>query len=551
MCAFYVSPGVYTREKDISTIVPALATTIGALVGYSPKGSLDITLITNRQQFIAEYGEPITGNYFHYSALAFLEKASALYCRRVVNEALYSGVHVKQSDEATDNEAFGAGQLTAVFYDESGVEGELISVLAVNPGLWGDNVSIIIKNVKDGTETEVTEQYTFEIDIYFTDSDGNSAKVENWKVSRKNKLDGSGVQMYLEDKINGYSEYIRVADNTSEVDTVLPKENSTAVSLGGGSDGSAVTAANIVGVEASKTGWYGFYNPDNVDVRILLGGGFLSTHSASDLATIHSALRTIAESRKDCIAILDVPYDEVDSVTDTTAFRDTTQNLNSSYVALYTPWVKIQDAYNDQIVEVPPSGYVGAQYAYNDYAAETWSAPAGFSRGMVNALGLSKVYTQGERDVLYAAGINPLQVFRGEGIVVWGQKTEQKKASALDRVNVRRLLIVVEKAISATLREFAFELNNELTRFRVTEVITSYLDDLSSRGAFQTEAGDDGYKVICDTTNNTPARIDRNELWVDIFVKPSRAAEFIQLQVILTVSGASFEELVSRGALFN
>ena len=124
---------------------------------------------------------------------------------------------------------------------------------------------------------------------------------------------------------------------------------------------------------------------------------------------------------------------------------------------------------------------------------------------------------------------------------------EATKASALDRVNVRRLLITMEKAIAVALRSFIFEPNSENTRFRITAMIESYMDTLSSKGAFQTEAGDKGYSVVCDETNNTAATIDAAELHVDIFVKPSRAAEFIQLQVIVTDSGANFNELVARG----
>jgi len=214
---------------------------------------------------------------------------------------------------------------------------------------------------------------------------------------------------------------------------------------------------------------------------------------------------------------------------------------------LYSPWMKAYDQYNGTIVVLPPSGYVASQIAYNDYVSDVWYAPAGLNRGLLNVLSVDPVYTQGHRDTLYAAGINPLQTFRGEGNVIWGQKTEQTKDSALNRVNVRRLLITLEKAISVSLRFFVFEPNSETTRFRITAMIDSYLDLLSAKGAFQTELGDKGYQVVCDETNNLPATIDRNELHVDVFVKPSRSAEFIQLQVIITTTGASFNELISRG----
>jgi phage tail sheath protein FI len=171
------------------------------------------------------------------------------------------------------------------------------------------------------------------------------------------------------------------------------------------------------------------------------------------------------------------------------------------------------------------------------------------NRGQLNVLGLTTTFTQGERDELYATptNINPLQTFLGQGNVIWGQKTMQVKASALDRVNVRRLLIIIEKAISASLVSFTFENNNLVTRTRIAAMIRSYLDVLNAGGAFTTVAGKPGYKVVCDETNNTPAVIDQNVLAVDVYVKPAKTAEFIKLQTIITTSGASFEELAAQG----
>lgn len=546
---FYMSAGVYAKERDISNIVPAISSTIGAIVGYSTRGSLAIKEITNRRQFIEEYGEPTTGNYFHYSALAFLEHGKRLYCRRVINGAIYSGLHVVSSGSGEANQSFATGQVTAVFYDDSGVSDEIFSIVAKDPGVWGSDIGIIIKNIKDNSDSEATEQYTFEIDVYFTDPDGTTGKVENWKVSRKQKLNGYGKQQFLETVINDYSAYIQVYDNSAIADTIVPKANASSVSLAGGTDGGTVTASQIAGADGTTDGWYGFLSPDEIDIRIMIGGGYTSLHSATDIAIIQNAMIAIAESRKDCIAVLDVPLDQTQTNTEITTYRDVTLNANTSYAALYAPYVKINDAYNDMIVEVPPSGYVAGAMAYTDYVAETWYAPAGFNRGVLNCLSLSRIFTEGDRDSLYAENINPLQVFRGEGNVIWGQKTLQAKASSLDRVNVRRLLIVLEKALTISLRAFVFEPNNELTRFRITAMVTEYMDKLSSMGAFQTELGDNGFAVICNETNNTPAVIDANELHVDVFVKPTQAAEFIRLQTIVTTTGTSFEELISRGVL--
>jgi len=531
--SFYVSPGVYVRERDISAIVPNLATTIGGLVGYSKRGDIDdIQLITNTQQFIDEYGKPEAGDYFHYAALAFLENGNKLYCLRVVNGALYGGIKIMESASGDSNEALTTGVSAPAFTTVSG-EDILFYIFAKDPGAWNDKIGIKITNLD-------AVNYEFDIEVYMEDDDGNDIQMESWTVSRKTKLDGYGKQMYLETKINGYSKYIVVEDSTT-VDTTMPKEQATVLNTDGGDDGSAATSSEI------NTGWDSFANPDDVDVRILIEEGYASTATA---AAVQGKMKTIAEARKDCIAVLSIPSEAIGSVANMVTYRDTTQNFNSSYCAIYAPWVKIYDQYTDSVLEVPPAGYAASMMAYNDYVADPWYAPAGAKRGLLNILGVTDVFTSGERDTLYAAEINPVQTFRGEGSMIWGQKTERTTKSALDRVNVRRLLITIEKAMSVYLREYLFEPNNEITRFRVTSVLEQYLDNISARGGFQTEAGDKGFSVVCDETNNTPQTIDLNELHVDVFIKPIRMAEFIQLQAIITTTGASFNELIARGVMF-
>jgi len=536
--SIHLSPGVYVQEADISDIVPNLATASAALVGYSAKGSTtDIILITSDQQFIEEYGEPVPGKYFHYTALAYLAKGNTLYCLRVVKGALYGGVNIMDSVSGETNGAISSGQSSASFtVDTDLLDDVVFQILGADPGVWDNKIGIKISDVKDGSDPIPTDQYTFKISVYYQNDDGVYELVETWKVSRKKKIDGFGKQLYLEDRINGVSKYIVVADSDL-VDTKLPKIQSTRLDLAEGSDGSAITSSELM------TGWDNFINPAEVDIRLLLNGG------ETEVA-VQTKMKTVAETRADCIAILDMPYASLNSVTDMVTFRETTQNFNSSYCALYSPWVKIYDSYNDRLVEVPPSGYIGAQMAYNDYVSNCWFAPAGFNRGVLDVISITDVFTEGERDVLYQTQINPLQTFRGEGNVIWGQKTEQAKASALDRVNVRRLMIVIEKAMAISLRSFLFEPNSELTRFRVEALLNEYLDKLSAQGAFQTEGEDSGYHVVCDETNNTPAVIDSNELRVDVFVKPTRAAEFIRLKATITKTGASFEELIARGAMW-
>jgi len=550
--SIFLSPGIFVSEKDISEVAPMIATASAALVGYSAKGDTSsIRLMTTNQQFIEEYGEPdpSSGHYFHYAALAYLARGNVLYCLRVENGALFGGADIMSSVSSELNAAFTVGASAATFSAPSGLEEDCIfQIFGKDPGVWDNKIGITITDSKDGTDPVPTDQYTFVINVYYQNEDGDYEQVESFKVSRKIKKDGYGKQLYLEDVVNGISQYIVVKDSAL-LDTVLPKEATAvpdaalSIIFAGGTIGAEISSAEII------AGWDEFTDPAVVDIRILIEGG-----EASLGVAVQTKMKAIAEARLDCIAILDMPYASLNSATDMLIFRNTTQNYNSSYCALYAPWPKIYDPYNDLLITVPPSGLVAGQFAYNDYVGNSWSAPAGFTRGGLDVLEIVKTngkpFTEGERNVLYPDQVNPLQMFKGEGNVIWGQKTEQRKSSATSRVNVRRLLIVIEKTLAISLRQFTFEPNNEITRFRIESLLNDYLDKLSSQGAFQLEGGDKGYHVVCDETNNTPATIDDFVLNVDVFVKPVRCAEYIRLQVIPTKTGASFKELVARGVMF-
>jgi len=523
---FYMSPGVYTNEIDVSNIVGSVSSASAGTVGYALKGSLSRKLITSPQNWLKEYGNPVPGQWFGYSALAYLAQGNQLTCVRVVNGALYGGVQICQTGGV--NAAIPVGVSDPVFDYHSSYPNVLFNIFGKDPGSWNNGIAIEILNIN-------AVAYTFDIQVLTQDSDGNWQPVPNekWTVSRKQQLDGYGRQQYLETAINGFSQYIIVSDNTAIANTVMPLPQATVLALANGSDGVAVTNTQI------EAGWALFADPEQVDVRILIEAG--NTDPAIALA-----MQAIAEGRKDCVALFDMPYAQLTSVDSMVAWRQSL-GIDSSYCALYAPWLTIQDQFSDSVIDVPPSGYAAGVMAYTDYVSQPWYAPAGFNRGNLNVLAADVIFNQGDRDTLYSNGINMIQTWPSRGTVIWGQKTLQVKASALDRLNVRRMLIVLEKSIAIALQNFAFEPNNDLTRFRVTAMCTTFLDTLAAQGAFQTETGDKGYQVVCDTTNNTPAIIDDNQLNVDIYVKPSRSAEFIQLSVIITNTGVNFAEIIAQG----
>jgi len=268
-------------------------------------------------------------------------------------------------------------------------------------------------------------------------------------------------------------------------------------------------------------------NQDEFDINlILVPGVFGNTHSA-----IAQKVIDVCEDRGDCFAIIDpVGYDSTISATKTQA-----ETRDSNYAAMYWPWVKIPNPELGKTVWVPPSVAIGGVYAFNDKVAHPWMAPAGLNRGALSNVGvIERNLTQADRDNLYDSNVNPIATFAGQGINVWGQKTLQKKISALDRVNVRRLLIKLKKFIASTSRFLVFEQNNSATRARFLNVVNPYLEQV------QSNSGLTSFRVVMDDTNNTPDIVDRNILYGQIFVQPTRTAEFIVLDFTVQPTGATF-----------
>jgi len=214
-------------------------------------------------------------------------------------------------------------------------------------------------------------------------------------------------------------------------------------------------------------------------------------------------------------------------------------SINTNYSAIYGNWVKVYDKFSDNFAWLPASGYAAAIYARTDTNAQPWVAPAGLNRGIINnIIDLGFNPNQKQRDALYTISINPIVLFSGDGFVVFGQKTLQNKPSAFDRVNVRRLFLTLERATQQALKYFVFEPNTDFTRTRLKNTITPIFElAKNTDGLFD-------YLIVCDERNNTPDVIDRNELAVDIYIKPVKAAEFILVNFIATRTGQNFQELI-------
>ena len=305
--------------------------------------------------------------------------------------------------------------------------------------------------------------------------------------------------------------------------------------------GGDMLSSNTFGFDFGSTAGSGYLNykkaldtvanPDEIDINMIVMPGILSANASN----IVQKVIDVCEDRGDAFFVLDgVNSVAGNAISSATAQAD---NYDTNYAAMYYPWVKILDATVNKFVWVPPSVVVPGVIAFNDKVAFPWFAPAGLNRGSLNTV--ADVYTRlthSERDELYEGKVNPIAVFPNTGVCVWGQKTLQTKPSALDRINVRRLLIKLKKFIASSTKYLVFENNTTATRNRFLNIVNPYLETV------QSQQGLYAFKVVMDESNNTPDVVDRNQMKGEIFLQPAKAAEFIIVDFNIMRTGASFEE---------
>ena len=283
------------------------------------------------------------------------------------------------------------------------------------------------------------------------------------------------------------------------------------------------------GSKAYKRAINAVSNPDEYDINLMVTPG--PNHRLHSVVTTHA--KNLCEDRGDALYLMDaVGYD----TTTISTVTNTVKPLDSNYVATYWPWVKILDTDKNKPVWVPPSAVMAGVISKNDQVAFEWFAPAGLNRGILTeAIDVPTRLTHAERDDLYEGRVNPIATFK-EGICIWGQKTLQARPSALDRINVRRLLIAAKKFIASATKYLVFENNTSATRNRFLNIANPYFESVQQRQGLY------AYKVIMDGSNNTADVIDRNQMIGEIFLQPAKSAEFIILDFNILPTGAVFPE---------
>jgi hypothetical protein len=357
----------------------------------------------------------------------------------------------------------------------------------------------------------------------------------------------TGASNYWKDVINQSSKYLRWVSEPRQAqlsgagassmfsgNSTTAFANSTAnltIAMAGGVDEAPATS-NVVTA-------YGFFsNPDEVDIGLVITGD----HSISSV--VNDLITSLGEGRKDCIVFVSPQQTDVvdkygSEVTNILTSRASV--TASSYAFMDSGWKYQYDKYNDVYRWIPLNADIAGICAKTDADKDPWFSPGGLNRGFVkNLVRLAYNPKKADRDLLYIDQVNPVVTFTGTGTVLFGDKTLLDRPSAFDRINVRRLFIILEKAIANASRYSLFEFNDAFTRSQFVNLVEPYLRDIQGR------RGITDFRVVCDETNNTSEIIDRNEFVGDIYVKPARSINFIQLNFIATRTGVSFEEVVGR-----
>ena len=419
---------------------------------------------------------------------------------------------------------------------------------AISNPAGSDDSSIPAWTVKT---SQTNAQDEFDSNVLYGHDYGN-ADAEEYLAPINSFGDGAHKSMSLEDQL-GHADASTLgstySDGTEKVTLILShiKQRKFVVPFQGGFDGSNPatpkhTGANIVNTNTqgfdcstSSTGGSVSYkkainaisNADEFDINMLVTPGII--HGLHSKITNHAISKM--EARGDAFYVIDcgIQGGTIASATNAVTALDT------NYAATYYPWVKIVDRNTSLPVWVPPSCVLPGVIAYTDKVAHEWFAPAGLNRGgLTTVLEAQTRLTHDERDDLYEERVNPIASFPGQGVVVWGQKTLQARPSALDRVNVRRLLIKLKKFIASASRYLVFEQNTTATRNRFLNIVNPFLESV------QSNSGLSAFKVVMDDSNNTPDVVDRNQLVGQIFIQPTRTAEFIVLDFVVLPTGATF-----------
>jgi hypothetical protein len=555
--AFQLSPGVQVTEKDLTSVVPSVGSSIGGTAGEFVWGpAKEVTTISSENELVSKFGRPpVVGTTYRtwFAAASFLAYTGTLKIVRAIgssalNAGSTAGVLIENQVDYINNHGTGEGSngMWAAKY----------------PGAIGNSLKVSFADSSDYATWAYKAQFDYapsataygtaagasvdEMHIIVIDEDGQFTGTAGTVLEKfagvskaSDAKDSVGQSNYYKTVINQRSQYIWWCDKPAAVGnnwgslaqgatfTSDHTEAESTVSLTLGDNGTTV-AGDL------QSAFLLFANDELVDVNLIFVGDASAT--VGDYV-----IDNVAEIRKDCMVFVSPAAASVVNNTGGEAaaiVAEVASYTRSSYAVMDSGYKYMYNRYYDQYVWVPCNGDVAGVCASTDNIADPWFSPAGFNRGAIkNAVKLSYSPNKSDRDTLYKAGVNPIVGFPGSGIVLFGDKTLLEKPSAFDRINVRRLFIVLEKAISRAAKFQLFEFNDAFTRAQFTNLVEPFLRDVQGRRGIY------DFRVICDETNNTTQVVDGNQFVADIFIQPAKSINFIQLNFIATRTGIAFEEV--------
>lgn len=563
------SPAIIVKEVDLTGNVPNVQSTTGAFVGNFRWGPVEeATLIDNESRLASTFGAPSDSNAVDFlSAAYFLKYSNSLQVVRMVDSdgtnatdvsvatqplvknldnfntqiaaldsdgnifvarypgALGNSIKVSTCPVSTSDSAFDNWTYVGSFDDAPGT-----STFAAGVGATNDEVHVAVVD-EDGL---------------FTGTRGSVLETFPYLSFASNAKNTDGTSNYVKDVINSRSKYIWMAGFGSSA--FGTNAGATAVSGVNFQDSSyddvrsaslaSGTNSGALGVDEYQNGFDLFEDKDTITVDFLIAPGLNAR--ADQTSVVNDLIATAQQTRKDCVVVTSpARTDVVNSSTPVTSAVTTANTFtNSSYLVMDNNYIKVYDKYNDKYRFIPAASSTAGVMAATDLNAAPWFSPAGARRGQyLGITTLAYTPTKAERDTLYKAGVNPIANLPGQGVLLFGDKTKLNRPSAFDRINVRRLFIVMERAIALAARNTLFEFNDEFTRAEFVNIVEPFLREIKGR------RGITDFRVVCDETNNTPDVIDRNEFIANIFVKPARSINYIVLNFVAVRTGVDFEEV--------
>ena len=577
------SPAVVVKEVDLTGGVPNVQSSTGAIVGNYRWGPVEQRVkVSNETDLVNTFATPDTNNAIDFhNAAYFLRYSNALQVVRMVDSDAHNS-----TASAGQTSAYGVGTYTKPVVknksnfdaQQSALDSDGHTFVARFPGALGNSlrVSFCPPSVgdsafdgwtykadfngapgtstydtnRDGTNTEV-HVAVVDVNGEFTGTKGEVLETFPFVSVASNSKNADGTTNYVKNVINERSEYVFMVDfdsdyNAANAGTDLTPGTartylSTTVEAPTNYDFDSGVNSGALGTSQFLSGFDLFEDKEQVEIDFIIVPGM--NNRADQTTVANDAIAIARTTRKDCIAVTSPARNDIVNLTNETtitnnivATKDTL--TDTSYAVIDGNYLKVYDKYNDQYIQIPAASSTAGIMAETDRVSAPWFSPAGTRRGQY--LGVTSIDynpNKSNRDTLYKASVNPVVNTAGSGVMLFGDKTVLSRPSAFDRINVRRLFLVLERAIARAAQNVLFEFNDEFTRAEFVNVIEPVLRDVKAR------RGITDFRLVADETVNTPAVVDRNEFIANIFIKPARSINYVTLNFVAVRSGVEFTEV--------